>query len=312
MKNQNEMETVVKDWLDEIKPVSPRNPQAASRGRVQFLSQAVSAQTLPRQKGWISIFRKERYAMNVLLSILVIAGLMFGGGATVSAAQDDLPNEPLYALKTWTEDLSLQFSNNSEDKVNRLMELSQIRIQEMTALAETGEPIPDQVRLRLEQHIQQAIQISTTLDDATLERTLLQIRDQLQQQDRDMEQLQLHTQDQTQLLTQVRTMLQERLQLVDEGLLNYEMFRYQVQNGFQYGQDDELTPPVQEGSGEQNGQPEITPNGPNTDMDTGGPNTDPNGPNLDSGGNSNDSGNGSGNGMGGNNSNGNCPGGCGK
>ena len=204
------------------------------------------------------------------------------------------------------------------------MELSQIRIQEMIALAETGDLIPDQTRVRLEQHIQQALQICTTMDDATLERTLLQIRDQLQQQDRDMEQLQLHTQDQTQLLTQVRTMLQERLHLVDEGLLNYEMFRNQVQNGFQYGQEDELTPPTPEGNGEQNGQPTLAPNGPNTDpgsqnTDSGGPNTDPGGPNidpgspnLDSGNNSNDSGNDSGNGMGGNNSNGNCSGGCGK
>jgi len=312
MKDQHELETVVKGWLDEIKPVEPRNPQQASRGRAQFLSQAVSAQALPRQKGWISIFRKERYTMNVLLSILVVAGLVFGGGATVSAAQDDLPNEPLYAVKTWTEDISLQFYNNSEDKVNRLMELSQIRIQEMIALAETGQLIPNQTRLRLEQHIQQALQTSTSLDDATLERTLLQIREQLQQQDHEMEQLQLHTQEQTQLLTQIRTMLQQRLQLVDEGLQNYEMFRYQVKNGFQYGQDDELTPPVQDGLGEQNGQPEITPNGPNSDMDMGGPNTGPNGPNLDPEDNSNDSGNGSGNGMGGSNSNGNCSSGCGK
>jgi len=310
MKDQHELETAVKIWLEEIKPVTPRNPQLASRGRTQFLSQAVSAQALPRQKGWISIFRKERYAMNVLLSILVVAGLVFGGGATVSAAQDDLPNEPLYAVKTWTEDISLQFYNNSEDKVNRLMELSQIRIQEMIALAETGELIPNQTRLRLEQHIQQALQITTTMDDATLERTLLQIREKIKQQDRDMEQLQLHTQEHTQLLTQIRTMLQQRLQLVDEGLQNYEMFRYQVQNGFQYGQGDGLTPPVQDGNGEQNGQPEITPNGPNTNP--GGPNTEPNSPNLDSEGNSNDPGNGADNGMGGNNSNGNCLSGCSK
>lgn len=313
MKDQHKLETVVKGWLDEIKPVSPRNPQKASRGRAQFLSQAVSAHTLPRQKGWISIFRKERYSMNVLLSILVVAGLMFGGGATVSAAQDDLPNEPLYAVKTWTEDLSLQFSNSSEDKVNRLMELSQIRIQEMIALAEKGELIPDQVRLRLEQHIQQAFQISTTMDDATLEHTLLQIRDRLQQQDRDMEQLQLHTQDQLHLLTQTRTMLQEHLQLVDEGLLNYKMFRNRVQNGFQYGQDDDMTPPAQEGNGEQNGQPTITPNGPNAspggqNTDSGGPSTDPGGPNTDPGGPNPDSGNNS-NGSGGSNSSGNGSGG---
>lgn len=236
--------------------------------------------------------------MNVLLSILVIAGLLFGGGATVSAAQDDLPNEPLYAVKTWTEDLSLQFQNNGEVKIDRLLELAQIRVQEMTRLNDAGQPIPDQVRLRLEQHIQQALQTCLTLDDAVLDQTLLQIRDRLQDQDRLMDKLQLHTQDQLllqtqdqlrlqtqdqlQLLTQTRTMLRDRLQLVDEGLLNHEMFRNQMQNGFRFGQDDEVTPPVQNGNGQQNGQPSLEPNGPNTDP--GGPNLEPNGPNTDPGG----------------------------
>lgn len=210
--------------------------------------------------------------MNVLLSILVIAGLLFGGGATaVGAAQDDLPNEPLYAVKMWAEDFGLQFQYNEEAKVDRLMELAQTRIHEMTRLVDAGEPIPDQLRLRLEQHIQQALQLCLNMDDPTLERTLLQMRDRLQDQVRDTEQLQLHTQDQLQLRTQdqlqtqIHTMLQQRLQLVDEGLQNREMFRDQVQNNFQYGQDDELTPPVQDGNGEQNGQPNTEPSGPNVD-----------------------------------------------
>ena len=266
MKNHNELEFTVKQRLDEIKSVPPRNAHMASRGRAHFLSQAVSAGPLPRQKEWISIFRKEQYAMNVLLSILVIAGMLFGGGATaVGAAQDDLPSEPLYAVKMWAEDLTLQFQYDEEAKVDRLMELAQIRIQEMTRLVDAGEPIPDQVMLRLEQHIQQALQLCVTMDDPALERTLLQIRDHLRVQVRGMEQLHLQTQDELQVQTKTRTMLQERIQLVEEGLLNHEIFRNQVQNSFQYGQDDEMTPPVQDGNGEQNGQYNTEPGGPNVD-----------------------------------------------
>ncbi len=266
--------------------------------------------------------------MNVILSILVVAGLLFGGGATVQAAQDDLPNEPLYGLKTWTEDLSLQFRNNQEEKVERLMEMAQNRVQEMKRLTEAGEPIPDQVRQRLEQHIQQALQLCADMDDPSLERALLQLRDRLQEQDRDMEQLQLQTQEQLRtqeqlqlqiqeqlkLQTQTRTMLQERLRLVEEGLQNHEMFRNQVQNGFQYGQDDEVTPPVQDGNGEQNGQPAVVPGGPNTDP--GGTNVDPGSgtgePNPDPGSNSNENGTGEPNPDPGNTSNDNGSGGSGK
>lgn len=263
--------------------------------------------------------------MNAILSILVAAGLLFGGGTAVGAAQDDLPNEPLYAVKTWTEDLSLQFQDAPEEKVDRLMDLTQTRIQEMIRLSEEGEPIPDQVTLRLEQHIRQALQLCANMDDPTLERALLRIRDQLQQQDRDMERLQLQTQDQ--LLTQTRAMIQERLRLVENGLLDPEMFREQARNGFRFGQDDELTPPAQDGNGPQNqngqpieapGEPNTDPGGPNTapggsNTDPGGPNTEPGRPNADPNGNTNDSDDGAnGNGLGGDNANNNGSGGGGR
>jgi hypothetical protein len=307
---------MIRARLDEIKPAPPRDPHMASRGRAEFLGRAVSAGEFRRRKGWNSIFRKEQYAMNMIISILVIAGLLFGGGATVTAAQDDLPNEPLYALKVLSEDVSLQFRNDPEAKVEQLMDLAQIRIQEMTQLTEAGQATPDQVQLRLEQHIHQALQICSNLDDATLDRTLLKLRDRLQDRDRDMDRLLLHTQDQLQLqtqdqlrlqiqdqlqlLTQTRTMLRERLQLVEDGLLNHEMFRYTVRNGFAFGQEDDLTPPVQNGNGQQNGQPIPQPggndngSGPGPNPDPGGPNTNPGGPNTDPGSNNNDSGSGSG------------------
>lgn len=284
MKDQHELEKFVTPQLDEIKSVPPRHAHMASRGRAQFLGRAVSMQSLPRQKGWSSIFRKERYAMNVLLSMLVIAGLLFGGGATVSAAQDDLPNEPLYPVKTLTEDIGLQFQNNDEAKTSRLMELAQLRVQEMVQLTNNGEGIPTEVPLRLEQHIRQALQTCANMDDAAMNQTLLQLRERLQVQAQVMEQLQLRAQDpqSAQLMLQTRTMLQQRLQLVDQGLQNGEMFREQVRNGFQFGLDEEFVPPAQNGDGQQqNGKPEE-PGGPNPDP--GGPNTEPGGPNDGTGG----------------------------
>jgi len=255
MNDQHELEKTIVERLEEIKPVPARDPQAAARARAQFLNQAVSASEFQRQKGWRSIFRKEQFAMNTILSVMVIMGLLFGGVATVSATQDALPNEPLYSVKTWSEDVELQLQNDPEEKVNRLMELAQIRVQEMTQLVEAGQVPPDRVRLRLEQHIQQALQICNTMDDATLERTLLRIRDQLRERDQDMDRLQLHaTQDAQPVLERTRTMLQQRLQSVEDGLLNHETFRNEVRNEFRYGQEPESTPPAQNKNGEQYGQ----------------------------------------------------------
>jgi hypothetical protein len=338
MNDQSELEVTIAKRLDEIKSIPARDPIMARRARARFLAGAVSAEDIQRHKGWKSIFRKEQFAMNMIISVVVIAGLLFGGGATVNAAQDDLPNEPLYGLKVWSEDVSLQLQNDPEAKVDRLMDLAQTRIQEMTQLSDAGQAVPDQLRQRLNQHLQQALQLCSSMDDPTLDRTLLQVRDRLQQQDRDMDRLQLHTQssDTLQLLSQTRTMLRERLQLVENGLLDHEMFRYMVRNGPRQGQEEDVTPPVPNGNGQQNGQPTVvpigpnttpggpntnpggpnlTPNGPHTDsgganQTSTGPNTDPGGSNPDSGSNNNDSGTGTGGngtGTGGNGSGGNHP-----
>jgi len=287
MKDETGLEAEIRAWLDEIKSVPARDEKLARRARALFLNQAVSANESQRHTGWTLNFRKEQFAMNVLISILVVAGLLFGGGTTVRAAQNDLPGEPLYGMKLWSEDFSLGFQDNPEEKVNRLLELSQVRVQEMAQVNETGQAVPDQVRLRLEQHLQQALQICSTLDDAALDRTLLRVRDRLREQDRDMERLQLRIQQDPQpVIEQTREMLRLRLQLVNDGILDHEMFRNAARNGFRHGQDDEFTPPAPNGSGQQNRQQtgQATPMPGSTNTNPGGPNTNPGGPNPGSGG----------------------------
>jgi uncharacterized membrane protein YgcG len=346
MNNQLDAEAIVQEQLDVLMEVPEPDPRVVARARARFLAQAVSEGDFQRHNGWKSIFRKEQFAMNILVSVLVIVGLLAGGGMTVNAAQNDLPNEPLYGVKTWSENVSLQFQNNPEAKVERLMELAQTRVQEMTQLTEAGQTPPDQVRLRLEQHLQQAFQVCSNMEDAALDQTLLQLHDQLQQHERDMQNLQVHAaQDAQPILERTRTMLQTRLQLVNDGLQDHEMFRNTVRNGFQYGQtrtpptSAPSTPPApnrqQNGqstpqvgpdngngsgpNGQQNGQstPQADPNnsngpGPNpsvTPMQNNG--GDGSGSGTDSGGNNNEGGDSGGSGSGGSDGGGGSGGGSG-
>ncbi len=252
--------------------------------------------------------------MNILISMLVIAGLLFGGGTAVSAAQDDLPDQPLYQLKLLTEGVSLQFQNRPEEKVERLMELAQNRVQEMVQLAEEGNPVPDQVRQRLEQHIQQALQVCSEMEDAELEGCLAQLQQQLQHQYREMEQLMTNVEP---IMEQTRAMLRLHLNLVEDGLLDPAMFRNTVRNGFRFGQEEDFVPPAQNGSGHQNGQPESIPGGPNTDpanphgnevgpqLNDGGPNNVNGDPNSNNGGDNSNGNQGDGGSNGGDNGGGN-------
>lgn len=289
MNDQHNSESIVQEWLDVLKDDPAPDPQTVARARARFLAQAVSEDEIQRRSGWKSIFRKERFAMNILVSVLVIAGLLAGGGMTVRASQDDLPNEPLYGVKTWSENVGLQFQNNPDAKVERLMELAQTRIQEMSRMIEAGQTPPEPIRLRLEQHLQQALQLCSNMDDAALDRTLLQLRDQLQQHERDMQNLQIHAGQTAQpILEHTRAMLQTQLQLANDGLQNHEMFRNTVRNGFHYGPTQApvtSVPPTPSGAnGQQNGQgtPQAGPgegNGPGPNGQQNGQSTPQAGPN---------------------------------
>ena len=273
--------------LEELKNVPPRNPLQAASGRARFLNeaaeyeQAVSTGKEVRQSVWIFPIRKEKFAMNALVSLILAASLLLGGGATVAAAQDDLPNQPLYQLKLWTENAKMAMTGEPQEQATLLMNMAQTRVQEMVALAEQGVTPPAQVRERLETHLNQALQLAANMDEPLREQTLLQLQTQLQTQERILEQLQLHVNAETEpLLTQTRQMLQTRLQLVDEGLADPQGFQYMMENQMQYGQDEEAVPePNQQGEpgfhqNDESGQPAEAPGNGAGNEAPGGPNSD--------------------------------------
>jgi hypothetical protein len=288
-------ESIVENRLEELKDVPARNPLQAASGRVRFMSeaaeyrQAVSPGTRVRQSGWIIPIRKEKLSMNALVSLILAASLLLGGGATVVSAQDDLPTQSLYQLKLWTENASLAMNGDPQEQATLLMNMAQTRVQEMAALAEMGIAPPEHVRERLEQHIRQTLQLAEDMDDAACEQTLLQLRERLQVQERLMEQLQIHTATEDEpVLTQTRQMLQTHLQLVDEALSDPQDFQYMLNNQMQYGQDEEAVPePHQQGEpgfyqNDESGNPSDMPGGGNGNESGGTEGNDsPAGPNPD-------------------------------
>ena len=296
MKDQNELETLLRKNLEELKDIPARDPRIASQRRAQFLSRAVSASEVHRHNKWMFTFRKENFAMNLMISTLVIASLLFGGGTAVYAAQDDLPNEPLYAVKMWSEETSLQLQNDPQDKADYLMTMAQTRIEEMAQLAANGEPIPDELPLLLQQHIEQALQLCQELDEVTCDQTMLQIRDRLQEQDHLMQQLLIDAPEDAQpILLRTRDMLRIHLQKVEDGLLPGDTNQNMLQNQNQNGQSDEFTPPAPTEAGTQIEQPTEAPGGPNENPggpnpESSGPNENPSGPNPEPGNSNSDPG----------------------
>jgi len=268
MTKNDQLDPRLADLLDELKPVSGRNPQAAARARSRFLAEAVSASEKRRHSWWTTIFQqKEKFAMNLIISTLVIAGLLFGGGATVAAAQNDLPTEPLYQIKLMSEDANVWLAHDPSMKIEMLMKQAQTRAEEMAALALAGIVPPAGLTTRMQYQIQQALQLAATLDDAEMTAALDQIQTHLQTQDRLMTQIQDGTCTECEpILRQTRDMLRTHLGQVEDDITDPGTFRnqYQYQNQVRTTQTPSATDnsdikpqqsctPALDGTGQQNG-----------------------------------------------------------
>jgi len=253
-----EIDSKLKARLDELKDVPARNPQVAARGRARFLAEAASRLapvSLPvnrRHRGWKIFTGKENFAlMKAVIAAVIALTLILGGTATVYAAQDDLPNEPLYGLKLFTENIRLWANTDPEMEVELLMQFVQLRVQEMNAMAMEGETPPPQVELRLEKQIQQALQVAAGMNDDGMQGTLERIQTKLQEQVQLMTQLQAQAQvdPQTNMtMTQARETIEARLRMVDEGMADPQGFRNTIRMEQEVRAYQTVTPPVQNGS----------------------------------------------------------------
>ncbi|PWH14345.1 MAG: hypothetical protein DDG60_07955 [Anaerolineae bacterium] len=265
----DELDPQLKQLLDDLKPVPPRDPQRAARGRARFLAesaQPVSENAFLRLINQILQFRKERFSMNTILTLVLVFAALFGGTAgTVYAAQDALPTETLYPVKTLTEDLRLALASEPEARLTLLTDLAQTRVEEMTQLAQAGVVPPEATLTRWQEQTRQALELAASLPEADMLRTMEQLRDRLRDQLRLVEQC-AATGEPLQTMTRARDQLQQHLQLLENGLADPQGFRNAAQNGFPAeqpggygpGNPPEATPGSGSGYGPGN-PPEATP-----------------------------------------------------
>jgi hypothetical protein len=284
MLKDDEYDPQVIALLDELKPAPSRNPQIAARARAGFLAEAVSVRGERRLSIWTIFQQKEKFAMKLIMSTLVIVGLLFGGSATVSAAQDDLPNEPLYQIKLVSEDVHLWLISDPVAQIEILMQQAQTRTEEMAALASRGNTPPAELPIQAQERIQRALQLTASLDNASQTVAIQQIRTRLQTQEQLMTQLQDGTCPACEpILQQTREMLQLHLRQLETGSAEPETFQSQNQNQNQNQVRTTQTPqptnsmitpqgtcctPVQDGTGQQNGSNTLSPGTPMPQNDT--------------------------------------------
>jgi hypothetical protein len=140
--------------LEVLRPTPPRDLNVVAHGRSRFLTEleapyspspASVVQRIFRNtsKGYTEETnmnpRQKRFAFSTLVLILVIGVLLFGGaGLTAAAAQEALPGDALYSVKTGIEQTRLSLARDAGNRAQLKMAFAERRLQEIEALVAEG------------------------------------------------------------------------------------------------------------------------------------------------------------------------------
>ena len=164
--------------------------------------------------------------------ILVLALMLGGSSAAVLAAQDSLPDQSLYQLKTIAEDLALHSAFRNLHRLQMELDYADRRVSEMLRLHERQQEIPESAILRLQKHLDQALLISANFEEDQIVRALNQVRERLQIQSG----LLAQDFDHDPLMLRIQEMIQIRIGWAELGLEEPNEFRQQARVRTQFNQ----------------------------------------------------------------------------
>ncbi len=259
----------LKEYLQALKEYAPqRDPERAAKGRADFLAEAEKYHK-KESPSWIARVGKKIASLQIqgnrrlattIASVLIAVILTFGAvGGTVYASQNSLPDQTLYGIKTFTEDVRLRLTSQSEGKIDLLVVFSHRRVKELSALFKKGEEIPQSVLSRLEQHTETMLVLAAEQKGDRAIQSLNQIHSALQAQEEVIAKLASKDHgNAVEVLSRVQEQLHQKIKLAEEGLENPASF----QNKMKYPTPSppSTTPkpgkPEDAGTPEQKGEPE--------------------------------------------------------
>jgi hypothetical protein len=244
---QQKLDSQLIEKISILRNIPGREPDTAMKGRlaflqeVQHLSPAPVSEPAPRRHiGWKqkiqSIFvhsRKERSPLfTAIATFLVITTLVLGGGGvTVAAAQSSLPEQPLYDVKLWSEDLRMSLTNDPTLEEQLSQEFLDERFEEVVTLIEDGAIPSEPVLIELQNQMEESIRLALNLPADQAVQALLEIKTRLETQEQTMLKLQAENPSTASAaMLQTREMIQNRIQLLDGDLLEPLQLREQQQS----------------------------------------------------------------------------------
>ncbi len=216
--------------------IPERDAEVAEKGKAAFLAEArqINPAVSPRNsQRWSFWFLRDRprLAMTVL-SLAVAICLAFGAvGGTVYAAQDSLPDEPLYGVKILGEEIRLRMAIRREKRIALHALYASQRVNEIVQVRKQGNPVSPEIISNLDKHAHAMLGESADFDDTDMINSLMGIKETLNfQKQTVVKLLEEIPSGEDEILLKVQEKLQSKIEQADQGIRDPEEFRTKYQS----------------------------------------------------------------------------------
>ncbi len=238
---ERELDEYGKRILSPLQPVPPTDPRMMEEEKARFLlkgenlrnnmipnlaekKQVQAGRHAGRYSGFFSMPVFKALAIAVIVLVLVTASSI-----TVFASQSSLPGDPLYTIKSISEDVRLSLTFSTEAKLDLTMDYTNHRVNEIQGLVTQGKSLPDQTSERYQRELEEELQLAAQLDDQQLHAALVQIKAQAESQGMTVEELIARLPNQASpAIIHLQERLREQVELSMIGEQNPQAFRREI------------------------------------------------------------------------------------
>jgi hypothetical protein len=187
--------------LAPLRSEPPIDPKIAAEEKAKFLLQGENLrQGLVPQTGGVypgvnrlrlNTLRGKRPMplLKPFLAALIALFILVGSSFTVYASQNSLPGDPLYVIKSWSEDVRLSMTSAPQAKLNLTLDYTNRRVNEISSLVAGGKVLNDKTSERFQRELENALELAAQMDDTQMKNALGQIKRRAESQGMTIEEL---------------------------------------------------------------------------------------------------------------------------
>ncbi len=256
---EGELDEYGKRVMAPLRPAPPINLKVMEDAKARFLMQGEHlrqglipkpAYTATDQANRVSDSMKKGIfspLYKALVAILLVLVLVTASSFTVYAAQSSLPGDPLYTIKSASEDVRLSLTFSTKAKLDLTLDFTNRRLNEINTLVSEGEPLPAQTSDRYQHELEQALQIAAQMNNQQMQVALNQVKIQAEDQGMTIDELISRLPDRASpAIIHLQERLEEQVQLSTIGEKNPQQFRLEVQQREHNRRNVKRTPGTEE------------------------------------------------------------------